>query len=425
MLPRLHPRIRFTSVALCAAAAMALSACGEDAVEEKAEVIRPVRTVVVAAVPTAMRRIYPAIVLPAQQVELSFRVPGRIIELPIRAAMAISEGEVIAQLDQRDFESAVARLESQLGRATSQLEAMTSGARSEDLASLRANVRAAEAQVEVQAKQVARIGTLAERGSMARADLDREQARLVVDEANLNAARQELAKGEIGARSEDVEAQNAAIRDLETQIEQARDNLADTTLRAPFDGIVASRRVENYANVNANSVVAVLQKLETVDLQFDVPASDVVQLAQHNNTVIKARLDSAPDKEFEAELVEFETQADAATQTFMGRVSIDNPQEVTVLPGMTGSIVITVAQDDRRVLAVPASALAAEPDGSAYVWVVDPQSRSVSKRRVTAKNLAGSDVAITDGLVEGEIVVTAGVSYLRGQMTVKPIMAAE
>ncbi len=401
-------------------AAMLLGGCGGDEVEQDTQVVRPVRTAVITSAPTMFRRTYPAVVLPAQQAELAFKVSGRIVELPIRAATQVEKGEVIAQLDKREFEAAVARLQSQREQATAQLAAMTTGARSEDIAALQAKVTAARAQLEAQQTQVNRLRQLADRGSVARVDLDNAEAKLKSDAANLDVSRQELKKGQVGARTEEVEAQEAAIRDLETQLSEAETDLEETTLRAPFNGVIASRRVDNFANVQANEIVAILQKLETLDLQYDVPGIDVATFGQQENVVTKARLDVAPGREFEAQLVEFGTQADAATQTFRARASIPYPEDVTVLPGMTGSIIESAEQQAVQEFMIPESALAAEPDGSAYVWVVDKQENTVTRRRVTPQSLAGGEASVTGDLKEGDIVVTAGVSFLREGMIVNP-----
>ena len=415
---RCNPKTSCRIALLSGSAALLLGACGEGKVEQDTQVVRPVRTAVVIAEPTTIRRTYPAVVLPAQQTELAFQVSGRIVELPIRAAAQVDKGEVIAQLDRREFEAAVARLESQREQAASQLAAMTSGARSEDIASLQAKVTAARAQFEAQQAQVARLRQLVERGSVARADLDKAQAQLKSDAANLDVAQQELKKGQAGARREEIAAQEAVIRDLETQLSEAQTDLEETTLRAPFNGVIASRRVDNFANVQANEVVAVLQKLETLDLQYDVPGIDVAIFGQQENVVTKARLDVAPGHEFDAQLVEFGTQADAATQTFRARASIRYPEDVTVLPGMTGSIVVSVEQQTPERLTIPESALAAAADGSSYVWVLNEQQNSVTRRRVTPQSLSGGDISVSGDLKEGDIVVTAGVSFLREGMIV-------
>jgi RND family efflux transporter MFP subunit len=178
--------------------------------------------------------------------------------------------------------------------------------------------------------------------------------------------------------------------------------------------------VDNFTNVQANTVIAVLQKIETIDLQYDVPGIDVAMFGQTRNAITKARLDVAPGREFDAQLVEFATQADPATQTFRARASIPYPENVTVLPGMTGSIVAFVQQNDLEKLSIPEAALAAEPDGSSYVWIVKKQDNSVTKRKVTPHSLSGDTVSVSGDLEPDDIVVTAGVSFLREGMIVNP-----
>lgn len=346
---------------------MLLSACSKEEVGKDAP--RPVRTMVVKAEPTMLRRTYPAVVLPAQQAELAFKVSGRVVELPVRAATQVNKGEAIAQLDKREFEAVVARLESQR--------------------------KAAKAQLDKQRKQLERFQQLVDKGTIAQADFEKERAKLTSDQATID--------------------------EIETQLSEAKADLEETTLRAPFDGIIASRNIENFTNVQANSVVAVLQALETIDLQYDAPGIDVAKFGKKKDIRLKAWLDVAPGREFDAKTVEFSTQADPATQTFRGRASIDYPEDVTVLPGMTGSIVATAEHDNQEMLTIPESALAAEPDGSAYVWVVKKPENSVSKRKVMPLGLTGDKVSINDGLEAGEVVVTAGVSFLREGMIVKPI----
>ncbi len=89
--------------------AIGLVAPGAMAQEaETPEPIRPAKVVAVAATESIVRRSYPAIVLPSDEVELSFRVSGRLEELPVRGSMDVAEGDMIARLDLRDFESQVA-----------------------------------------------------------------------------------------------------------------------------------------------------------------------------------------------------------------------------------------------------------------------------------------------------------------------------
>lgn len=406
-------RLFFPTLALIALVAAACSPEEQSATE----VIRPVRTIAVAAESAIQRKSYPAIVLPSQQAELSFRTSGQIIELQVKAATQVKEGDIIAKLDTRDLEAKVTALESQKDQAEAQLEALISGARSEDIASLKANIAAAEAQANAVRQQKRRTQTLFDKGVVAKAKLDNDEANLNVAEAQLEAARQQLIKGETGGRREEVAAQIAAITGIEANLNVAKDSLANATLRAPFDGIIARRDADNFANVQAKQTIVVLQKLDRLELSFDIPGPDVAKANSDNSAVITAQLDAVKNKYFEAELVEFTTLADSSTQTFRGRVAIGQPEDAIILPGMMGQVTITDNSDDSVELTVPGSAIASDPSGNAYVWVVE--NDAATKRNVTTGDASGDKIAIADGLEQGEIVVTAGISFLQEGMQVR------
>lgn len=418
--PRPHPALH--PILPLGLASLILSSCEKKAEQEPA--VRPVRTSAVKEVSTTIQRSYPAVVLPARQAELAFEVSGRIIELPVRAAMPVKKGDLIAQLEKREFETTVKKLESDLEQATAQLAVMKSGAREEDIAALEAKVVAAEAALNAQRAQVERLAKVVERGAVARAELERAKAELKREKTALEVAQQELIKGKSGARPEEVEAQEAGIRRLNTQLSKARADLEDTALRAPFDGIISKRNTRNFANIQANDTVAVLQDIQTVGLGFDMPGNDVALLGSHEDVVTTARLDVLPEQEFVAELVEFGTQAETTTQTFRGEVSIPYPEDVVVLPGMTGSVISTAkleGQASASGLTVPQSALAADPDGNSYVWLVSADQGSVTRRQVSVESISGGEASIRGELKAGDEVVTAGVSFLREGMLVKPI----
>ena len=424
-LQMLNRRIRTTRLALLALIALAVSACSqseETTGQSDAQPVRPVKTVVVTSSVEKIERSYSALVLPAQEVELSFRVSGRITELAVRSGQNVKKGDVIAELDKRDFQAEVTRLRSQLEQAEAQLAALTSGARAEDVAALEAAVAAVEAEVQAARDQLSRSEQLFKRRVVSKAKVDQDKTAVRVAEAELEAKNQELIKGKAGARAEDVAAQEAAVRGLRSNLQSLNDNLADATLRAPFDGIIATRAVDNFANVQAKEPVVRLQALTTPNLAFDVPAADVPPFAKAEKLELSVVLDSLPGTTFEAQRSEFSTQADAATQTYRGRVSIDNPDNEPILPGMTGVLTVAVSETYKSSLSVPISAVAAEPDGGPFVWVVFGDG-IVGKRPVKTGSASGGSIAISEGLNEGDVVVSAGLSALQENMTVKPISA--
>ncbi len=414
----------FLSIFQLMAFAALLAGCDQaekQADASKSAPVRPVKTITVQPMVSKFQRTYSAVVLPSQEVELSFRVSGRIVELAIGSGLEVQKGDIVAQLDTRDFKAEITQLESQLEQAETQMLVMTSGARAEDIASLQAAVAAFRAQVDAAKDQVARSRYLFDRQVVAKAKLDKDLTSLRVVQAELKAKEQELIKGQAGARREDIATQEAVIRGLKSQLKALNDRLSDATLRAPFDGIIATRKVENFSNIQANETVATLQDISSPNLTFDVPGPDVYKFAQFKERGLKVLLDSIPGREFEATISEFSTQADAATQTYRARVIIQNPDGEPILPGMTGSIVVTAKQEGAGVFMLPISAIASEADGKPFVWIVNLENNRTARRDVVTGEASGANIAISNGLEEGDVVVTAGISALQESMVVKPV----
>lgn len=383
---------------------------------------RPVKVARVAPSTSATEYTYPAIVLPALEAELSFRVSGQIVDLPVRAMSEVTKGDLIARIDARDFSSDVSQIEAQLAAARAQLRQLSSGARDEDIGVIQANIDAAQAQLAEARTQAKSTLTLYRKGIESKAAMDSKLAALKVAEAQLRSAQQEMTKGRSGATREEIDAQLASIAGLEAQLQAARDTRGDATLVAPFDGIVAERSVDNFANVQAGTTIAVVQNLAKLDLSFDVPGPDVVRLAGRDETTTSvAILDALPEMEFPAELVEFSTRADPTTQTFRGRVSIERPSDAIILPGMAGRLVVTDTGDGGgESVKVPATAISAAADGAPFVWVVDAENR-VENRSVVTGEAAGDGILVSSGLSPGETVVTAGTASLQPGMEIRPV----
>lgn len=366
-------------------------------------------------------RQYPAIVQPSQETILSFRVSGQVIELPVRASTRVKKGDVIARVDPRDFEKNIVQLQSQLDQATAQLAALRAGARTGEVAALEAGIAAVQASVDQAAEQVVRTRELAERGVVSAAKLEQDEAALKISKAELRAKNEELTLAKSGARHEEIEIANAVISGIESQVQTARDNLEDATLRAPFDGVIARRHIDNFSNITAGQEVVLLQKISTVALVFDVPGPDVISFSGAQDVTTLVTLSALPEQELPAELVEFSTQADAATQTYRARVAVTIPEGSSILPGMIGKVIVSYQNGDSTEIAVPITAVGANADGSAFVWLVDAATNTVAKQSVSLGEAKGDKVVVIDGVSDGDTVVSAGVSRLLDGMAIRPI----
>ena len=384
---------------------------------------RAVKVTKVAEASAGIEYNYPATVLSAHKAELSFRVGGQIVELPVIAMSEVKKGDLIAKIDPRDYTSTVNQLKGQIAAERSRLKAMTSGSRSEDIASLRAAISASESRVVSARSDAERKLTQYRKGIVPKEQIDSALAAVKTAQAQLSADKQNLSKGQTGSRKEDVTTQDAVIRTLQTQLNNARDVEDDTSLLAPFDGIVAERLVDNFANVQPKQTIAVIQDLQNLELSFNLPGPDVARFGKHRESLkVVALLDAVPGRSFAAELVEFNSQADARTRTFEARVSIERPEDFSILPGMVGQVRVIDSSQVKNTpkVSLPESAIGADSYGEPVVWVVNSDN-IVEMKKVELGAVGTDGINVLRGVSIGDMVVSAGVSAMIPGLKVRPI----
>src|SRR5262249_9141524 len=139
-------------------------------------------------------------------------------------------------------------------------------------------------------------------------------------------AREVLEKGTI-AREEDIEAKEAAVRGLEVGVVEAKLQLDDATLRAPYDGKIAKRFVEENKAVKAKQPIVQFQDVDEIDVAVDVPETFMAaDLGTADVIEIVAEFTGAPGLRFPVHITEVAQAADPVTQTFRARVSMQAPE---------------------------------------------------------------------------------------------------
>jgi RND family efflux transporter MFP subunit len=407
---------------LLAGAVFAFAWSPEQPVPEPVTVVRPAKTLVVSSAGRDAGRVYSGVVQASEQVDLSFRVSGPLIELPVAAGQEVAAGDLLAQIDPRDYRSQLARVTGKLEEARARLRAMKAGEREEVIRMRETELAAAEAEAENARIELERLRTLAEQGVVSQSEFD--QAQLRSDTANQlrESAEQALRQAREGARPEDIEAQEAVVRGLEAQETDARNALSDTTLRAPFDGVVARRYVENFQDVRATQRIVSLQDVSVVDIVADVPESVVVMARREMVERVTVTFDSLPDRSFDVTYKEMETEADSRTQTYAVTVEMPAPEDVNILPGMAASLNVRLKpefMEMARGVPVPVSAVFTDPEGRPHVWKLAPDTMTVSLAPVAVDAPSGDQILVTSGLVDDEEIVTAGVHFLSEGMKVR------
>ena len=227
---------------------------------------------------------------------------------------------------------------------------------------------------------------------------------------------------EQNAVSKSVYDQRLSQRDIaRASYETAKKALSDTELRAPFDGVVAAINIDAFQNVSAQEPVITLQSDGNVEAIVNVPAQLIARVPELLPADTTITLDSAPNLNIPATLKEAAAQADPASQTYTLRFAFTPPENLLILPGMTGVMQSTLrylGDELNQGVAIPATAILAEGDNH-FVWVLETESMTVSKRAITLAPRRWEDkIVVVEGLETGEQIAAAGVSYLYPDMAV-------
>jgi RND family efflux transporter MFP subunit len=334
--------------------ALSLTACDETE-EAGAPEIRPVRTTTVVETTTGETVSLAGTVESQVEVDLAFRIGGRLVERPVNVGDAVAPGQLVAQLDPMDEENALRAAEAALAAATGQFS---------------------EARLNFDRQR-----QLYERQFVARAALDRAEQVLTSAQGAFDSA--------------------------EAQVGIARRRLADTALYADAPGVVTAIGAEPGEVVQAGRMIAQIARDEGKDAVFDVPAAVIA--ASPPDPEVTVTLSLTPAVTATGRVREVAPRADPVTGTFRVRVGlIDPPADMRLGSTVNGRVHFGGTGG----IELPASALTGS-DGAPAVWVVDPDTMTVALRPIGVARYNPASVAVSGGLSVGEMVVTAGVQALR------------
>ncbi|MDE0301031.1 MAG: efflux RND transporter periplasmic adaptor subunit [Candidatus Poribacteria bacterium] len=275
--------------------------------------------------------------------------------------------------------------------ASEQIRIIENGARAEDVQSLEALVRQAEAALKVARAQITTRTW--------EKDITLAEAHVKKSEANLSAA-----KDLENARSWEAEIlmAEAAMKQAEAASSLARERLADATIVAPISGIVAKRHLDVGGMALPTAPLIEIVEMDSVKAVFSVIESDLGKLNPRRHASI--RLD-ALENPVTGEISLIGPTLDPSSRTAKIEIRIANPG-LKLKPGMFARATIPVEVHENAVLIPRSSVLEDANRGLPSVFVV---TDGLGRRRTIEIGLTqGSDVEVTQGVVEGDNVVVAG-----------------
>ncbi|ASU22128.1 efflux RND transporter periplasmic adaptor subunit [Vibrio qinghaiensis] len=193
--------------------------------------------------------------------------------------------------------------------------------------------------------------------------------------------------------------------------EQAKANLRYTQLIAPYDGTISIIPAENHEYIAAKQGVMNIQTNQILKVVFQLPDHLLSRFANGARFVASIQFDSFPDREFELQFQEIDTEADPKTGSYRVSMIMDRPSDIGILPGMVGTV--RVASVQVSATHIPRSALLVE-EGKISVWRVNEQG-IVEKSQVELNDKE----QVISGLKDGDRIVISGVNRISPGMKVR------
>jgi RND family efflux transporter MFP subunit len=209
--------------------------------------------------------------------------------------------------------------------------------------------------------------------------------------------------------------------DIKTKLAQAKANksinakhIADSRLYAPMAGIITNKLIERGSTAAPGVPAFTIVKTDKVYAKIAVPESEVGNLkkSMQAKVYIPTLRDSVT-----GHITIINPQADAASKTFSIKILLNNSRQ-QLLPGMLANIQINPGITENAIT-IPATAVVRDADDITYVYVVNAQNKAIRKRIIAGHITGKEEIIVTNGLQEGDKIVTAGQTRLKdGELVV-------
>jgi len=204
------------------------------------------------------------------------------------------------------------------------------------------------------------------------------------------------------------------LQQAKEQLKLQQINFDNTTLKSPVNGMVIKKLNQTGEIVAQGYPVIVVSNIQKVNVLAYVPEQDLQYIKIGQETTVNIQ---ALGKTFKGIVQEVGGMAEATTRAFTIKIEVDNP-DYAIRPGMIAQATIKT-NEARRVVSVLAQSVLKDIDGKTYVYLYDETKKTVYKRFITLGNVLGKRIEVTNGLTEGDKVVTSGQHVISEGVEVK------
>lgn len=273
---------------------------------------------------------------------VGFKVPGRIVELPVEEGRQVEQGALLARLEDADLKQRVRMDEAGVRVRESNLALIMAGTREQEVKATQQSVIDAQADLEQKKLDSERAQRLFDKDEVTAQERDLAATALKRAQAIFHAAQQRYSEAQEGARKEDIAVAQANLNQAGADLGMSQVNLGYAVLRAPSSGVVTVRQAELGEVVSPGSPVVTIADLDHIWLRAYIAETDLGRIHWGQDAAITS--DTYPGKQYHGRIsfissaAEFtpksvETYKERVTLVFRIKIDVDNSNH-ELKPGM-------------------------------------------------------------------------------------------
>jgi HlyD family secretion protein len=284
----------------------------------------------------------------AHESVVSFKVQGRIMELPVQEGQYVKQGDLLARLDDDDYRQQVSVDEATVGMRKAELELSVAGSRVQEIQAAKQTLIDARADLELKRAEFRRRQELLAEQGVSEEDIDRAASQLKRAQATYERAKQTYDQVVEGTRKEEIAVRRANLESAREALQMSRLKLNYTVLTAPVSGVVLVRQAELGEVVSAGTPVVTIADVEHLWMRGYLNETDLGRVTWGQSATIHT--DTFSDKTYQGRVsfissqAEFtpksvETHKERVTLVYRIKIDLDNPNH-ELKPGMPAEAVI-------------------------------------------------------------------------------------
>ena len=351
-------------------------------------------------------------IIAAHKIELASKVVGKVASIGVEKGDRVKVGQVLVRLEDDEYRARMLESQGQLETLKARLAEAEHGSRPEEIAKARADVEKARADQENARVTLDRARGLVQDKVMAKQTLDDAQARYDGAAAKVTSIERAFELVRLGPRQEEIDALRAQVNQAQGTLNYAQVQLDNTVIRAPIDGTILERNVEQgefvttgfVGDKGAKGYVVSIADLHDLEVELDINQNDFAKLSATQPGIVTT--DAYPDRKYQGVIHEISPEANRQKATVQVKVKVTNP-DAYLRPEMNASVAFYSNEkpgagsqsESKPIVTVPASAVR---DNGVFVVL----GGKAIRRSVKVAGTTAQGVQVTDGLIGGEDIVS-------------------